>query len=478
MEQRFPGNPTGSEARRTSCIAVLCIATALAFAFALVTPNARADERSPSVEQHALAIDSANGLLATRQSQKFLGARSCAASACHGGIAADPRFPLSRRNEYAHWLDKDPHARGYLTLQNDASTAILKRLARSADDDATLAKRLANCFGCHNPQPAQSRQAATFFDRDAVSCEICHGPAKQWIGSHVTEAWPGLKETGVAATLGFIATEDIKTRARICADCHVGSSGREVNHDLIAAGHPALKFELTAYYAMLPKHWRDVEERQSHPRLERELWQAGQVACAESALELLTWRASRAAAQETDVVWPEFAEYDCYACHHDLVHPSWRQTRGTSIAPLGMPTWGSWYFSRFQQSAGDGLRSLADQMQRGFRPEPKLVLDAAKIVRLPAPSLDAAISEPVNWDDATQQYLALVAIEQSQRDTGVSHAEALTAAVAHLRKQLAFPPGYDGPKGLFETGDTNATRDQVHQSLKDLMRQLQRRKEN
>ncbi|MBI2480853.1 MAG: hypothetical protein HYV60_20165, partial [Planctomycetia bacterium] len=209
------------------------------------------------VEQQAFAIESAHGLLATSQPQKFLGARSCAASACHGGIDPDPRFPLSQRNEYVHWLDKDPHSRSYLTLQNELSKAILERLARSTDDDATRAKRLANCFGCHNPQPDHSQRGETYFTRDSVSCEMCHGPAEQWIGPHVTEAWPHQKQTGDAVKLGLIKTEEITTRAETCAACHVGSPGREVNHDLIAAGHPALKFELTAYYAMLPKHWRD-----------------------------------------------------------------------------------------------------------------------------------------------------------------------------------------------------------------------------
>lgn len=464
---------TGSAAHRTS--SPVGVVIPLALVLALVNPNAGADEPAKSVERLALEVDNANGLRAARQPQRFLGARSCAASACHGGIDPDPRFPLSRRNEYVHWLDRDPHSRSYQTLQNELSKAILQRLSRSTDDDTTRANRLANCFGCHNPQPAKSQQAATFYERDAVGCEICHGPAEQWIGPHVTQSWPRLKRTGDAKALGFIETEDIKIRVQICAECHVGSPAREVNHDLIAAGHPALKFELTAYYAMLPKHWRDERERRSNPQLEIELWQAGQVACGEAAIELLKWRSKRAADEPPAGVWPEFAEYDCYACHHDLVHPSWRQTSPTRNVPLGMPAWGSWYYARLKQPADENLRALATLMQHSFRPDPKAIIDAAKLVQLATPPIRADTKLPTDWDDAAQRYLALVATEQAQRDSGMTVDDELTAAITSLREQLAFPLGYDSPKGLFERRDTSVTRDQIHESLFDLMNQLQRR---
>jgi hypothetical protein len=419
-------------------------------------------------EQEALASDSASGLMAAGHPQKFLGARSCAAAACHGGIDPDPRFLLSRRNEYVDWLDKDPHARGYQTLKNDLSAAILDRLSH---DVASRAKRLANCYGCHNPQPPPAQRAASFYERDSVGCEICHGPAEKWIGAHVTTAWPGQNKTA----LGFIDTESVTIRAQTCAACHVGSPGREVNHDLIAAGHPALKFELTAYHAMLSKHWRDDRERKLKPLLEITLWQAGQVACGEAAIDLLKWRAQRAENEAPDAVWPEFAEYDCYACHHDLVHPSWRQTSSTSSVPLGMPAWGSWYFRRLKQPAGKSLQALADEMQGSFRPDPTAIIEVANSLQLAAPAIEADIREPANWDDATQQYLGLVAFEQAQRDAGKSVDAALTAGIKSLREQLAFPRDYDSPRGIFEERDSSVTRDQVHQSLLELMKQLQRR---
>lgn len=442
---------------------------------AFVNLIASADERDDAVEQLALEIDSASGLLATVHTKEFLGARSCAAAACHGGAEPDPRFPLSRRNEYIHWLDKDPHARSYRTLQNDLSTAILDRLSRPTDDDTTRAARLANCYGCHNPQPAPAQQAVTFYERDGVSCEICHGPAEKWIGSHVTQGWRDIRGTGEASRLGFVNTKDITIRAQTCAACHVGSPGREVNHDLIAAGHPPLKFELSSYYAMLLKHWRDQSERQQNPKLEVELWQAGQVACGEAAIELLKWRAQRADNETTDAAWPEFAEYDCFACHHDLVHPSWRQTSPTSGVPLGMPAWGSWYFSRLKSPNHQSLEALAGGMQQSFRPNSESIKETANAVRFVVPTIDAAIGEPANWDDATQQYLALVAREQARRDSGKLPDPESTAAIETLRRQLAFPLNLDSPRWLFERGDAGVTREQVHRSLLDLFERLRQR---
>ena len=38
---------------------------------------------------------------------------------------------------------------------------------------------------------------------------------------------------------------------------------------------------------------------------------------------------------------PEMANYDCYACHHDLTSKSWRQERGYAGVP-GRPTLHEW----------------------------------------------------------------------------------------------------------------------------------------
>ena len=51
-------------------------------------------------------------------------------------------------------------------------------------------------------------------------------------------------------------------QAQVCVGCHVGAPAkdgvpaRDLNHDLMAAGHPRLIFELSSYQANMPPHWR------------------------------------------------------------------------------------------------------------------------------------------------------------------------------------------------------------------------------
>jgi len=448
-------------------------------------PRAAAEETGTSEEVSAsLLSKSAVGLLAHAQPQQFLGARSCAAVSCHGRVNPSPRFALSRRNEYVYWLDHDPHARAYQTLEKPASIEIIKRL-EIVDEQGQVTNQeavLANCYGCHNPQP--TAQSPTFFERDGVSCEICHGPAEKWIGPHVSAGWAASKASGAAGKLGFLDTKILSVRAQTCAQCHVGSPGREVNHDLIAAGHPVLKFELSAYHDMLPKHWRDSAQRQSNSKLELDLWAAGQIASAQSALELLARRAKDAAMAAPHAVWPEFAEYDCFACHHDLVHPSWWQQQSTQDRPPGMARWGDWYFSMLKRSGAANPDPLVAVMQAGFAANPADVQTAVAEIQFDKVALDqwlrglnlAGEPAPANWDEATQLYLALVAIEQALRDNGRQPVLDVTEAIAKLRGQLAFPPGLDSPTGVFAP-DNEKSVTEITKSLNELMERLQQRRD-
>src|SRR5262249_7174292 len=155
------------------------------------------------------------------------------------------------------------------------------------------------------------------FKVDGVGCESCHGPAEKWKAVHYL---PGWKDRSDREQLGFLDTKDLAVRAESCVACHVGSPNREVNHDLIAAGHPRLRFDLGAYLANYPKHWSDARDKAGRPALEAQVWAIGQVVSAQAAVKVLQHRAAAA-----DKPWPEFAEYDCFACHHSLSAPNWRQ---------------------------------------------------------------------------------------------------------------------------------------------------------
>src|SRR5262249_48335933 len=123
---------------------------------------------------------------------------------------------------------------------------------------------------------------------------------------------------------------------------------RDVNHDLIAAGHPRLNFEFAAFQANMPKHWEPTADEKK-PEYEFKSWAVGQAASAKAALDLLAYRAGHESQP-----WPEFTEYGCFACHHDLGaskdkdkgYVDWRQTpeHYKGRRPGALP-WGTWYFA-------------------------------------------------------------------------------------------------------------------------------------
>ena len=51
--------------------------------------------------------------------------------------------------------------------------------------------------------------------------------------------------------------------------------------------------------------------------------------------------------------WPEFAEYDCFACHHDLstAKASWRQAAGYRSRTPGTPVWNQSSYAVFRHLA-------------------------------------------------------------------------------------------------------------------------------
>jgi hypothetical protein len=108
-----------------------------------------------------------------------------------------------------------------------------------------------------------------------------------------------------------------------------------VDHELIAAGHPDLRFELDSFSAVEPPHWIEKDasgKTLADPLFGTRAWAIGQaVQLRESML-----RVSRAAKSGP---WPEFSEMDCITCHHSLTGPqSWRQKTGYPGRRAGDPS--------------------------------------------------------------------------------------------------------------------------------------------
>jgi Cytochrome c554 and c-prime len=312
---------------------------------------------TPSAEQHA-----------------FIGSASCAATACHGGERAVLIPDQRSGGEYELWRTQDPHARAHEILGSDKFENILQRLKiierlkvvePASDAGKTfLAVRdqamLQECMNCHNPNHAANRWSApeatnakaTF----AIECETCHGNASHWIDQHAHRDW----NRPQAAVLGFQDMKHYMQRAKLCADCHVGNGDRDMNHDMIAAGHPPLRFELASYVAKLPKHWNDAKERTLIPNRDLQLWMTGQLVTLDHSLALLESRARRADTNDQDnkqktnrpsSPWPEFAEYSCTACHQALTSAAgWSADRKAQTPHEITLRWTNWNHGFWQQS--------------------------------------------------------------------------------------------------------------------------------
>ena len=252
---------------------------------------------------------------------KFNGPGGCAASSCHGSV--QPRTSTRiYQNEYSIWIAQDKHARAFAALRNPTSVRIGRILNLGPPDQAP------KCLVCHALYVPAEQRAQTFELDDGVSCENCHGPASGWLGPHTTRDWPHEK----SLELGMYDTRNLEKRAEKCLTCHLGTSEKFVDHEMIAAGHPDLTFELGVFTFAMPPHWKMPE--QNDPWRQVKAWGVGQAVQLRESLQRLARRAN-------GPVWPEYAELDCFACHHSLTAPenSWRQDRGYPGRRPGNPPW-------------------------------------------------------------------------------------------------------------------------------------------
>jgi hypothetical protein len=249
---------------------------------------------------------------APAQDARYVGAGGCASSNCHGAtspLAANVSRIMG--HEYSVWSVRDKHSQAYAVLSNDRS----KRMAQILG--IADAAKAPECLACH-AAGAPSRSLS-----DGVACEACHGPAEQWLGPHVGDGQTHAQNIA----LGMVDTKNIETRARMCLGCHAGTAENKVDHRLIAAGHPDLPFELDTFSAALPMHWRPAAPAAGNTLPSLRAFAVGQAVALSEGMRML---ASAAGSH-----WPEFAELECYQCHHDLRRDSWRIARGYAGRPAG-----------------------------------------------------------------------------------------------------------------------------------------------
>jgi hypothetical protein len=272
-------------------------------------------------------------------------------------------------------------------------------------------------------------------------------------------------------------TRDLDKRVQVCVGCHVGAPPqagipvRDAFHDIMAAGHPRLNFEFGAFLERMPKHWDPSIDETQGPDFDVRAWAIGQVATTRAALKLLEERARASVSDKAP--WPEFAEYDCYACHHQLQeetgNANWRQRRGYPGRKPGALPWATWYLpmtralAECQGEFGSELLTQLNELEKLMHeryPDPNATATQANAIGgLLDRSLDQAVhmnrrslgrvladlaelDPPLtdsNWDAAVQLYLALVAFNRSHAD------EQVRLALGAIFEQLRFPAGYESP---------------------------------
>ncbi|MEL7462980.1 MAG: multiheme c-type cytochrome [Pseudomonadota bacterium] len=239
-----------------------------------------------------------------------LGAMTCSQSTCHSASTPWPNSSVSQR-EYVVWRERDPHSGSYATLQTPRAKGIARAIGAG---DPTQATR---CLGCHAFNHPADKREDTFDITEGVTCEACHGPASNWLGVHAA----GLYFYGENIANGMYPTTDATARAELCLDCHVGEGEKFVSHEMMAAGHPTLPFELGFYswftttnpadrsgYAHFTVD-DDYLQRKPWP-FGVKTWAIGQVIQTRKVLDLVV--DPRNAPKG---LFPELAHFECRSCH-------------------------------------------------------------------------------------------------------------------------------------------------------------------
>src|SRR5262245_23953937 len=404
------------------------------FAAALTTSLRATDARSTS--DAAARAQSGDG-------GNYVGPGSCSAVACHGAIRPAPGARILQ-TEYSTWISQDRHARATEVLGNMVS----QRMGRILGVGNPLQAQ--KCLACHSldvPENVRGRNFAT----EGVSCEACHSPATGWLGYHVTK--DAKHEESVRR--GMYDTKDVVKRTEKCLTCHLGTSEKFVDHEMIAAGHPDLVFELEAFSAAMPRHWKTSDPDTFKPV---RTFAIGQLTHLRASLD----RPSR---RVKGPIWPEYAELDCFACHHSLTRPedSWRQAQGyDNRARPGLP---QLQVSRYltarrvlQAWNPQGAPELDAVMARLQIEASRLVAKPDEVVSLASQArgivdrgIERVMTPPATADIATAMLLGIFADTPQIAERGERSAEQAAMAAEVLVRAIATTRGQDPDttKGTF-----------------------------
>lgn len=357
---------------------------------------------------------------------KYVGRAACATATCHGGIQGQGP---SWNHALSAWETQDLAHRdaGKVLLNNQSRQIVANMLATSADPAAVTEADYAEflmerCTSCHAPQ---ANSGDTLEPEDwqrkiqaGVSCEDCHGQASSWLPLHTLEQWNG--QTTAAHAAGFRDTQDWMKRIDNCARCHIGSRTadgliRDMNHDMIAAGHPVLRFDMTLFQCNLPAHWHISNERvfESQASTESPVLRADVPTLHEyeiarlRTLELAATLSRERTSANPHVPQPEFAEFNCFACHQQLT------VNSTASGTRQQLLWNLWYTADLpfeplpQASVRTDIKSTIVKLQDRADAERKHVVNSG-------------VSTPVTQDTVRAAFEKLGTVKESQWQRAVT----------------------------------------------------------
>jgi len=274
------------------------------------------------------------------------------------------------------------------TVTNDLAKRMHERLPWDFARDS-------RCTSCHAPAfdtldkdaqkafrpsgPAEGRTPAEAAVIDGVTCVACHGPHAGWVEEHAKlnkeEDWIAKTAASKQDEWGLSNLRDPQVRTQMCASCHVGDAkqGRVVTHEIYAAGHPPLPgLEVATFSEAEPPHWwplkdvpylnpepRDLAKRVGLAKLAEEKKRFEDLRAQYGAADFPTQHAKLVAVgglvtfgeqmrlnadlAASEKGMPDFARFDCAACHHELrvSDESFRQARGFPSDP-GRPPAAQW----------------------------------------------------------------------------------------------------------------------------------------
>lgn len=275
-----------------------------------------------------------------RPNQTYIGRASCGSATCHGGVTDSQ---AAWHSSVTVWEARDPHRQAGVRLQETLGRQIIVALTPAAQHDSAQYEQTVRnrCASCHAPELQQELADQSTADQSAsnrptanqlhvsdewsrlllagVSCEACHGAATSWLDAHTRGDFDPLSQQ--ARQLGMLDTKSLAARVENCVRCHIGSrsadaSVRDVNHDLLAAGHPRMFFDPLVMESKLPPHWST--RTGAAMSYAKEQAAAIQMQARQVVLDAVVRLKTERRDSTTPLPRPEFSEFDCRACHRPL----------------------------------------------------------------------------------------------------------------------------------------------------------------